>query len=241
MTLDKAELARLSRKEASNFVEQYEHLGNVGLGVWHWGLYLDGILASVVSFGVPCFAPRRGFLAETSRMSNARVLQLCRGATAFWAPRNTPSRTIGLALKQISMEFGPCLVVAYADLGFSEVGTIYQSSNGIYTGVTNPKGQANYRIHGRIVSGWVVRKRFGTRCRLRLRKIDPDVAVLPLQPKLRYILLAGPPRFRSHARKILEPYRQPYPKRIDLGIAPMNIAQLVDMQSSLRRIHPLTQ
>jgi hypothetical protein len=230
MTLKSAELAKLNKRDAGRFVEQYEHLGNVGLGVWHWGLYLDGRLASVVSFGVPCCAPHRGFLADISRLSSARLLQLCRGATAFWAPRNTPSRTIALALEQISLSFGPSLVVAYADLDFSEVGTIYQSSNGIYTGLTKPKGQANYRIHGRVVSGWIVRKKYGTRCRLRLRTIDPDMAVLPLKPKFRYILLAGPPRFRARARNILEPYRKPYPKRLDLGIAPMNIAQMLNTQ-----------
>jgi hypothetical protein len=237
MTLSRASLARLSRRDASNFVEQYEHLGNVGLGVWHWGLYLDGLLASVVSFGVPCCAPYRGFLADVSCKSSARLLQLCRGATAFWAPRNTPSKTISLALDEICQSFGPSIVLAYADVRFSEVGTIYQSSNAIYTGLTNPKGQANYRIHGRTLSGWVVRKVYGTRSRNRLKMIDPDVEVLPLRPKFRYVLLAGPPRFRARTRKFLEPYRKPYPKRTELGISSMNVQVLVDTRSQTSQQH----
>jgi len=50
------------------------------------------------------------------------------------------------------------VVVAYADVLYSEVGTIYQASNAIYTGLTNPKGQANYLINGKLLSGWIVRK-----------------------------------------------------------------------------------
>ena len=229
MKLMNAVLVRIKGRDADAFMEQYEHLGDVGLGVWHWGLLIDGVLASVVSFGVPCFSPRRGFLADASRKCRARLLQLCRGATASWAPRNTPSRTIALALRRISTDFGPSLVVAYADERFSEVGTIYQASNAIYTGLTNPKGQANYLMNGKLVSGWVVRKRYGTRSRQELKTIDPHVAVLALCPKFRYILLAGSPAFRRHASKILEPCRKSYPKRQDLGIAPMNINQPVNV------------
>ena len=119
------------------------------------------------------------------------------------------------------------MVVAYADVLYSEVGTIYQASNAIYTGLTNPKGQANYLINGKLLSGWIVRKKYGTRSQLKLKAIDPNVAVFPLQPKFRYILLAGSPRFRRHVRKLLELHRKPYPKRMNLGIAPMNIEEMV--------------
>jgi len=105
--LSNAKLVRIDGADAASFIEHYEHLGNVGLGVWHWGLYLNKKLASVLSFGVPCFAPSRGFLAMASKVSGARLLQLCRRATAFWAPRNTPSRIVALALQEICRDFGP--------------------------------------------------------------------------------------------------------------------------------------
>lgn len=230
MTSGIAQLHKLSRDEASAFVERYEHLGNVGLGVWHWALRINGTLSSVVSFGVPCFALSRGFMGDIANSCGARVLQLCRGATAFGAPPNSPSKIISLALGQVAEDFGPSIIVAYADIRFSEVGTIYQACNAIYTGLTNPKGQANYLIDRKLVSGWVIRKRYGTRCRARLKRLHSGVVVLPLFPKLRYILLAGSPRFRRHARRLLEPYRKPYPKRWNLGIAPMDIREMVGVQ-----------
>lgn len=227
MSLINSSVIELSSKSAKGFVARYEHLGNLGLGVWHWGLLIDGVLASVLSFGVPCFAINRSFLGEISSKCDARVLQLCRGATHPMAPRNTPSRTIRLALKKISNNVGPTLVIAYADPHWHEIGTIYQASNAIYTGRTNPKGQANYIINGEFLSGWVVRKRYGTRCRVKLSQIDPKMKVLPLVSKLRYVLLAGSCKFRRKARSLLEPYKMPYPKRLELGVPAMNIPEMI--------------
>jgi hypothetical protein len=227
MSLRNASIVELNSKMANSFVARYEHLGNLGLGVWHWGLLIDKILASVLSFGVPCFAVSRCFLGEISNKCGARVLQLCRGATHPLAPRNTPSRTISLALSAISKKIGSALVIAYADPHLHEIGTIYQASNAIYTGKTNPKGQANYIINGEILSGWIVRKRYGTRCRVKLSQIDPNIRVLPLEKKFRYVLLAGSCKFRREARKLLEPYKVPYPKRPELGVPAMNIREMM--------------
>lgn len=226
MSLINSSIVELNSKMANNFVAKYEHLGNIGLGVWHWGLIIDGILASVLSFGVPCFAVGRSFLGEISLKCSARVLQLCRGATHSLAPRNTPSRIICLALRALYKKLGPVLVIAYADPHFHEIGTIYQATNAIYTGKTNPKGQANYIINGEILSGWVVRKRYGTRCRVKLRQIDGNMRVLPLGEKFRYVLLAGSWKFRKEARRLLDPYKVPYPKRKELGVPAMNIREM---------------
>jgi len=231
MTLRQSFVSQIGADTANEFIEDYEHLGNIGLGVWHFGLFHSGSLVSVVSFGVPCFASGRGQLGTVAEECNARIFQLCRGATVFHAPKNSGSRAISLALRAMYQMHGQCLVVAYADTHFSEVGTIYQACNAVYTGKTNPKGQADYIIHGRRVSGWVVRKRYGTRCRKALRKIDRDMEILPLRRKFRYVLVAGPSRFRRHCYNRLEPLRQPYPKRSQLGIPEMNVADLVGNRS----------
>jgi hypothetical protein len=235
MSLKNAYLLELSTNTANKYVAKYEHLGNVGLGVWHWGLFIDGILASMISFGAPCFAVCRSFLGDVSQRCGAKVVQLCRGATIPWAPKNTPSRTICLGLRAISKKIGPAFVVAYADPYFHEVGTIYQASNAIYIGETNPKGQADYTINGETISGWVVRKRYGTRCRTKLKQIDANMRVLPLEKKFRYILLAGSWKFRKEARRLLEPYKVPYPKRAALGVPDMNICEMIKRKRNLRQ------
>jgi len=200
---------------------EFEHLGNVGLGVWHFGMLVEGRLTCVLSFGVPCFSMSRGTIGEVAAKHKVRILQLCRGGTSATAPRNSPSRAISLTLKVIQKQFGDSIVVAYADPACREVGTIYQACNAIHTGWTRPKGQANYILLGRRLSGWTVRKRYGTRSLLRLREIDPEVIVEHLRPKIRYVLIAAGGSCRRRLLNDLRSLHQPYPKRQLLGVAPM--------------------
>jgi hypothetical protein len=217
--LREARLVALRREAAEEFLTEFEHLGNVGLGVWHWGLEVDGSLASVVSYGTPCFWRRRGLVARIAREASCGIVQLCRGGTAPWARTNTASRLICLANRQLYALKGPLLVVAYADEEYGEVGTIYQACNALYLGLTDPKGQADYVIKGKRMSAWVVRKRFGTRDRRNLRRIDPSVRILPLRRKHRYLLVAGSSRFRHKVGELLESHLWAYPKRFPVPAA----------------------
>lgn len=220
-------LVELDKSQTNDFFVKYEHLGNVGLGVWHWGLVFNDVLASAVTFGTTCFASKRCFISQVSRKYGAKVIQLCRGATAPWAPKNTPSRTISLSLRELGLRFERTIVVAYADPSFHEVGTIYQASNAIFTGWTEPKGQANYVINGQKLSGWLVRKRFGTRSKKKLREIDKNMIVMPLNRKLRYIFIAAPDNIRRKIKKDFCSFELPYPKRKDYKIPHMDITKLV--------------
>lgn len=211
----------VSYAEASRFMECYEHLGNVGLGVWHLGMELDGELTSVLSFGVPCFASGRGALGAIAAERNLKLLQLCRGGTSDRAPRNAASHAIAMALRLMRERHGNSLVVAYADPRCGEMGTIYQACNAVHTGWTRPKGQAEYILDGRRMSGWVVRKRYGTRDREKLRALGLDVEVLLLPPKLRYVMVAASPLCRLKVLQDLEALRVPYPKRDAEGIPNM--------------------
>jgi len=214
-------LVKLSGSFAGSFMQKFEHLGNVGLGVWHWGLEFDGKLAAAVSYGTTCFSTNRGWLAGIAREVGCGIVQLCRGGSRPWSPKGTASRLIALANRAMYKLRGTLLVVAYADPELCEIGTIYQACNAIYTGLTEPKGQANYIIHGEKLTGWEVRKRYGTRDRSNLFAIDPKYQVLPLHKKYRYIMITGPPCTRRLLRKLITPYALPYPKRGKAGIGQM--------------------
>lgn len=119
------------------------------------------------------------------------------------------------------------MVVAYADRVFNEMGTIYQACNGLYTGKTDPKNQANYVVRGKWMSGWLVRKKYGSRSMETLRRIDKKVLKIPLSAKYRYVFLQVPPLKKQMIIRALAPLIRPYPKRNTEQIPPMNIAQLV--------------
>jgi len=151
-------LVRVKRNLAKEFFACHEHLGDMGLGVWHWGLEFNGALASVVSYGTTCFCTNRGWLGKLAKTASCGVVQLCRGGTSPWAPKGTGSFLISQANRAIANLKGPLLIVAYATAELGEIGTIYQACNATYTGLSNPKGQANYIIGGKLMSGWSVRK-----------------------------------------------------------------------------------
>lgn len=219
--LKNSKLVRIEKARANEFMIKYEHLGDVGLGVWHWGLIWRGELISVVSYGTPCFSTNRGWISRIAKEAGSGVIQLCRGATIPNAPKGAPSRLISLSNKAMYKQRGSILIVAYADQELCEIGTIYQACNSVYTGMTNPKGQANYILHGERMSGWKVRKQFGTRNRKKLIHVDPNCKVLPLRKRHRYIMISASPLKNKHIRKLLSAYSLPYPSRTEAGIGSM--------------------
>ena len=223
--LKKSRLVKVSKSLAESFMQSYEHLGNVGLGVWHWGLDLNGKVVGVVSYGTTCFSTSRGWLASIAREARCTIIQLCRGGSSLDAPKGTGSRLISLANREMSKLKGPLLIVAYADPALGEIGTIYQACNAIYTGITEPKGQANYIIDGEKLSGWQVRKRYGTRARIQLSAIDPNHQVLPLGKRHRYIMLAGSRLTRRRLRKQLSSFVLSYPNREKTGVGQMKVSR----------------
>jgi hypothetical protein len=217
----------IDHSSAREFFEQYEHLGDCGLGVWHYGALHDSALIGVISFGTTCFTVKRSPFSDIARQFALKTYQICRGGTIGDAPRNTASWVLSRALKMFQQERGSCLVVAYADRLFNEMGTIYQSCNGLYTGKTNPKNQANYIIEGRWMSGWLVRKKYRSRSMDSLRRIDKNVVKIPLTAKYRYVFVQTPPLKKRMIIRSLEPLLLPYPKRKAEKIPSMNIPQLV--------------
>ena len=212
--ISETRITRITRKLADDFLAGFEILGNVGLGVWHWGLWHKEDLLSVTTFGTTCFGGQRGWIAKTAQANGFRVFQLCRGGTLPNAPRGTPSRAISLATRAMRELHGPFVAVAYADEALGEIGTIYQASGSIYTGKTNPKGQANYMIKGQLKSAWQIRRTYGTRDRKRLAKVDPHVRVITLTPKHRYLFVCAAKLEKKKIVSNIAAYLRPYPKRV---------------------------
>lgn len=98
--------------------------------------------------------------------------------------------------------------------------------------MTVPKGQANYLVHGRRLSAWQVRRRYGTRDRIRIFKLDPDLQIELLPPKHRYVFVSAP---RIQERRILGKLTArglPYPRRLGEAVAvgtPESLADLIGM------------
>lgn len=218
-------IQRITKKEATSFFQKYEHLGNCGLGVWHYALIHNNQMLSVVSFGSTAFNPYHSFWGDLGKKYNMKVIQLTRGGTRYDAPKNIPSLTISMAIKEIRKSLGDCIIIAYSDTKWNEIGTIYQASNFLYCGLTNPGGQSNYLIKNKIVSGWSVRKAYGTRSMNKLLKIDNTIKKIPLTPKHIYLYIkTSKMKKRLIIKDIEKRYHiseLTYPKRIDFNLQSM--------------------
>ncbi|MEN6636369.1 MAG: hypothetical protein ABFC56_10995 [Clostridiaceae bacterium] len=215
-------IRRIEKETAQRFFQQYEHLGNCGLGVWHYGIYSEDNLIAVVSFGTVCFNPHRSSIGAIAAKYNLRVIQLTRGGTKFDQPKNTPSMSVSMALKQIRNDLGDMIVIAYSDIKWNEVGTIYQASNFSYLGMTNPKGQSNYFINGLPLSGWNVRKQYGTRKVESLLNLGLLVEKKPLSQKHMYVYLNMCKTKKISIHKEIATRLKPFPKRKDIGVGSMH-------------------
>lgn len=212
----------INKQMAQDFFAKYEHLGNCGLGVWHYALFNENNqLISVVSFGSTNFNTNRSFIGKIANKYGVRVIQLTRGGTKFNAPKNIPSFTIKKAMSEIKKRFGDCLIIAYSDTKWNEIGTIYQASNFVYLGTTNPKGQANYFVGNKIISGWDIRKQYGTRKMSVLENKIKDIKKIPLTPKHLYLYINSCKKLKNKIAVELSSKIQEYPKRKDLNVGSM--------------------
>lgn len=202
----------LTWKEARDFIVTYEWVGNMGTSKHCFGLFLGGHLASVV-----CYGP----LIATSHYSNIlgkdlskSIMQLCRGAATFWAPKWASSKLISHSLKLLRQTMKVTAVVAYADPEAGEVGTIYQACNAYYIGETSPGRGKKYIINGHSYDPRKVVKKFGSRARDHILKIDPEYKTIPIKPKHRYIFVLGSKKERNEILHRISPFIRQYPKRL---------------------------
>lgn len=100
-----------------------------------FGLYLATTLQGVVCYGTPSSAPLRRGLAGPEHSRN--VVELTRLWVSDHVPKNGESYLIGGTLPHAGKEF----IVSYAEIQHGHVGTVYQATNWLYTGLSAKRSQ----------------------------------------------------------------------------------------------------
>ena len=122
-------------KVAAPFMRQHHYSGSVvNNSVLHFGVFLDGKLHGVMSYG-PSLDKSKiiGLVRDTGWNE---FLELNRMAFDAVLPRNSESRAISMSLKLIK-KHAPQIkwVISFADATSCGDGTIYRASNFILTGI----------------------------------------------------------------------------------------------------------
>jgi hypothetical protein len=204
-------VVQISWNQAKEFILEYEWLGNMGTSKHCFGLFVNDRLASVVCFGPPV-APSRYKRILGEELSNCLV-QLCRGASTYWAPKWAGSMLISKSIRLLRDKTSLLIVLAYADPNAGEIGTVYQSSNAYYLGMTSSGGGKRYIINGHSYDPRKVFKKFGSRSKEYLLNIDPNFSATPITTKHRYMIISGTRIKRQEVLKALQPIICQHPKR----------------------------
>ncbi len=170
-----------------------------------------------LAFGVLCDGRLQGALtlgggpANSFRLVEGASLKDCLTLTRLWLadelPRNSESHVIGLLIRALRRDTALRFLLSYADPSAGHVGTIYQATNWLYTGLSQAMplydvGDGIAR-HSRSLS-----HAYGTRSRAHFARTGTTIKTLPQAAKHRYIYFLHP----SWRRRLRIPVLA-YPKK----------------------------
>lgn len=128
-------VAPISQKDAATLVKKVHYSGKiVNNSQLHFGVFLNGKLEGVMSFGASMDKRRVGALVENTKWND--FLELNRMAFSEALPRNSESRALSIAFKLIKKHY-PNIewIISFADGTQCGDGTIYRASGFVLTGI----------------------------------------------------------------------------------------------------------
>lgn len=203
------EVKQITRAECEPYIMHIHYARRWPSISWAFGLFEDDVLCGVVSYGTPPSPTLRQNLAG---INNERfVIELNRLCLRN-NKKNEASILVGRSIKMLPPNK---VIVSYADNGQNHVGCVYQATNFIYTGLSNP-GQM-FQIHGRpnlhhitIIDEF--RGKGVNRAKALRKKYGDDLYTIPYTRKHRYVYIHGNKKFKRRILADLRYLIQEYPK-----------------------------
>jgi len=201
-------VSKVPRADVDEFCRRWHYTNTGGNMTWNYGLW-DGVtLVGVVSYNIPTMPACSAYFGP-DRWD--WVVHMGRLVCAEHAPRNVESRLIAGSLKVLKQERPVArAVVSYAASGVGHIGYVYQATNALYCGMTQPDRYliddcGNRRSPRERPSGVQEGTEFA-----RYERIGWTMHREP--GKHRYVYLVGDKRERKEARALLKFPVLPYPK-----------------------------
>ncbi len=187
---------RITYEETKPFLLKIHYARRMPCVTDAFGLFVNGELVGVVTYGVPASRPLCIGLAGVENEKNVKELnRLCILPNLNGGGRNYASFLVSHSLKMLP---NGTFVVSYADTAWTHVGYIYQACNFLYTGMS-AKRKDTYQpsgLHPRAYDKNHHSDMFQTR-----------------SSKHRYVYLVGDKRTRKRMRQQLKyPVIDKYPK-----------------------------
>tara|TARA_R110000824_G_scaffold118543_2_gene270848 strand:- start:93 stop:737 length:645 start_codon:yes stop_codon:yes gene_type:complete len=189
-------VTEIPRSQTHQWILKKHYAKRLPMIKYAFGLYNETVLVGVCTFGHP---PNYNFNDGKFVFDGYKclTLELNRLVVNDGLPPNTLSFFVSRCLKKLPT---PSCVVSYADPNNGHHGYIYQATNWIYTGVSNPK----HRYIFEDGSAFDVRRGIDKKGKI--------VDKILLKPTHRYIYLNGNKRDLKEMISKLKVKRLPYPK-----------------------------
>ena len=127
------EIREIDKRTAQTMVKQWHYLHRQAPCSYAFGMFdqMTGELVGVVLYGKP--ASHWLCIGIAGKEEAENVIELTRLWIKDDTPKNSESWFVGNTLKQVKHE----IVVSFADISANHVGTIYQATNFLYTGLSD--------------------------------------------------------------------------------------------------------
>jgi len=195
--------------EVDDFAERFHYTGTGGSAMWRWGLFHRAQQLGVVAYNWPTRSVCASVFGDEHWR---RVWHMGRLVMTDDAPKNSESRLIGASLRAIEREHPDVwAVVTYAAPDAGHIGTVYQATNALYCGLSDPRSVRYYRD----ASGARRSTRLNGHYVSRERAYELGWTFHTGARKHRYLYLLGSRTKRRQAMRLLRWQIEPYPKRCD--------------------------
>ncbi len=194
----------ISFRDAKTLLVKHHYLHSLPGGTnLAFGVFREIRLLGAMTFGSGPFNAH----ALVNRSQPDDCLTLSRLWLSDELPVNSESRSLGVALRAIRKHTSIKFLVSYADPSQGHLGTIYQATGWLYTGLSEAMplldlGDGVAR-HSRSLS-----HAYGTHSRKYFQDSGVNIKIVPQAAKHRYIYF-----FDQSLKKLLKPPILPYPKK----------------------------
>jgi hypothetical protein len=204
VALENFTIKKIDYKTAMDLIVKNHYLHRKAPCSIAFGLFLDDEIKGVICYGTPSSAPLRKGIAGKENAFN--VIELTRLWVCDSVPKNGESFLIGRTIKKAGKE----IIVSFAEIEQGHVGTVYQATNWLYTGLSAKR--TNWNIDGIHKHCQTLADKYSAK---EIRDIYGDKFKLIDRPrKHRYIFINAKGKRKDEIMKSLRYKIQPYPKMI---------------------------
>jgi hypothetical protein len=208
---------RINYETAARVARDYHYARRVPSIVASFGMYVDDVLAGVITYGIP---PNRNALSFCGEEYIEAALELNRLFVFDWAGKNSESWLIGQSFSLLEAYYPEYyLLISYADPAHDHNGIVYQATNWIYTG-TGSSGKSDVVLNGKTISEKQLFNLYGTHKRDVIAGMGGVTEDIIAVGKHRYVYFLGDKRKRKLMKSKLKWAVLPYPKSEVCKIAP---------------------